>query len=96
MKKAREAARAEQQRQKEYLKVHDINVDSLQLLSMPQGEQFAKQGQLLCLLRAWKNSQSPNPVIFQDVMANADLGADTPMFIRTTLGEAAWSTFFPT
>lgn len=86
-------ARLDKERQDAYEMRHEVDTTSLPALQMPQGEQFQKQSQLLCLLRAWNTANSSTPVLFRDVITHCDLGTDAPMFIRTALG-TAWDKWF--
>ena len=96
LQETRKVALLERSRQEAYEVTHDVQVDSLPFLTLPLGDQFQKQGQLLCLLRSWKSPGGMTPVLFQDVIAHSELTTDVPLFIRTTLGEVAWSLWFPT
>ena len=93
MQQAAAAAKLRAERQEAYEVTHEIDTDALPALQAPQGEQLAKQGQMLYLLREWKKGGASAPVLFQDLIAYSELANDAPLFVRTALG-SAWSKWF--
>ena len=92
--KANTNARQQAARQEAFEKHCEVDVGTLPVLQKPQGDQRAKQSQFLFLLRAWNQSESTAPVIFQDLVEYSDLGTEAPLFVRTALG-SAWTKWFP-
>ena len=93
MRKANEHAKQQALRQEAYETTHVIDEGTLPVLQRPLGEQYAKQSQMLFLLRAWHTSSSSAPVLFQDLVNYSDLGNDAPLLLRTALG-SAWAKWF--
>ena len=93
MKLANDRAKLQAARQEAYEASCAVDENALPVLQRAQGEQYQKQSQMLFLLRAWNASSTTAPVLFQDVVAHSDLGADAPLFMRTAMG-SAWTRWF--
>ena len=75
--------------------IDGLSLEDLPVLEVPKGEALAKQVQMHSLLSQWHAAGMKTSFTFQDLIDHASLGAETPIFLKTVLGDK-WDVCFTT